>query len=68
MFGVLLTSYAINAMDRQHFPLLAPEVRRQYGYLHTRTGSFSDGLVLMMASALGGGLLILCTPRNESTI
>jgi len=39
-----------------------------FGYLHTRTGSFSDGLVLMMASALGGGLLILCTPRSASTI
>ena len=32
MFGVLLASYAINAMDRQLFPLLAPEVRRQYGF------------------------------------
>src|SRR5436190_5461440 len=32
MFGVLLASYAINAMDRQLFPLLAPEVRREYGF------------------------------------
>jgi MFS transporter, ACS family, tartrate transporter len=35
-----------------------------FGYLHTRTGTFSYGLALMMVSALTGGLLILCTPRN----
>ena len=39
-----------------------------FGYLHTRTGSFSDGLVLMVISALGGGLLILCTPRSARTM
>jgi len=36
-----------------------------FGYLNTRTGSFSYGLALMMVSALAGGLLILCTPRNS---
>ena len=35
-----------------------------FGYLNTRTGSFSYGLALMMVSALAGGLLILCTPRS----
>ncbi|MGO9270000.1 MAG: MFS transporter [Terriglobia bacterium] len=35
-----------------------------FGYLNTRTGSFSYGLSLMMVSALAGGLLILCTPRS----
>lgn len=35
-----------------------------FGYLHTRTGSFSYGLALTMLSAIGGGLLILCTPRS----
>jgi nitrate/nitrite transporter NarK len=39
-----------------------------FGYLHARTGSFSDGLVLMVISALGGGLLILCTPRSAQTM
>jgi nitrate/nitrite transporter NarK len=39
-----------------------------FGYLHTRTGSFSDGLVLMVVSAIGGGLLILCTPRSARTM
>jgi ACS family tartrate transporter-like MFS transporter len=36
-----------------------------FGYLNTRTGSFFSGLALMMGAALVGGLLILCTPRNE---
>ena len=35
-----------------------------FGYLHTRAGSYSYGLALMMVSALAGGLLILCTPRS----
>lgn len=35
-----------------------------FGYLNTRTGSFSTGLALMMASAIAGGLLILCTPKT----
>jgi nitrate/nitrite transporter NarK len=39
-----------------------------FGYLHTRTGSFSYGLALMMVSALGGGLLILCTPKSARAL
>jgi ACS family tartrate transporter-like MFS transporter len=35
-----------------------------FGYLNTRTGSFSYGLALMMVSAVAGGLLMLCIPRN----
>jgi ACS family tartrate transporter-like MFS transporter len=35
-----------------------------FGYLHTRTNSFSPGLSLMMLSALAGGLLVLCVPRS----
>jgi nitrate/nitrite transporter NarK len=35
-----------------------------FGYLNTRTGSFSYGLALMMVSAVAGGLLIQCTPRS----
>ena len=37
-----------------------------FGYLHTRTGSFSYGLAVMVLSAIGGGLLILFTPRRAS--
>jgi ACS family tartrate transporter-like MFS transporter len=39
-----------------------------FGYLNTRTGSFSYGLALMMVSALAGGLLILCAPRNARAL
>ncbi|HYM12335.1 MAG TPA: MFS transporter [Bryobacterales bacterium] len=34
-----------------------------FGYLHTRTGSSTLGLALMMLTALAGGLLVLLTPR-----
>jgi MFS transporter, ACS family, tartrate transporter len=39
-----------------------------FGYLNTRTGSFSSGLALMMVAALAGGLLILCTPRCAPSV
>ena len=32
MFAVLLFSYALNAMDRLVFPLLLPNVRKEYGF------------------------------------
>ena len=35
-----------------------------FGYLNTRTGSFSYGIALMMVCALAGGLLILCIPKS----
>ena len=35
-----------------------------FGYLNTRTGSFSSGLAVMMVAALAGGLLMLRTPRS----
>jgi len=51
MFGVLLASYAINAMDRQLFPLLVPEVRRQYGFSLAGVGFLSTVFTLGMAFA-----------------
>ena len=51
MFGVLLASYAINAMDRQLFPLLAPEVRREYGFSLAGIGLLSTVFTLGMAVA-----------------
>ncbi len=51
MFGVLLASYAINAMDRQLFPLLVPEVRRQYGFSLAGVGFLSTIFTLGMAIA-----------------
>jgi MFS family permease len=39
-----------------------------FGYLNTRTRSFSYGLALMMVSALAGGLLMLCIPRSARAL
>jgi DHA1 family inner membrane transport protein len=50
-FGVLLASYAINAMDRQLFPLIAPEVRREYGFSLEAIGFLSTVFTLGMAGA-----------------
>src|SRR5712691_3498398 len=51
MFGVLLASYVINAMDRQLFPLVAPEVRREYGFSLAGVGLLSTVFTLGMAVA-----------------
>jgi DHA1 family inner membrane transport protein len=51
MFVVLLASYAINAMDRQLFPLVAPEVRREYGFSLAAIGLLSTIFTLGMAVA-----------------
>ena len=49
--GGFLASYAINAMDRQLFPLLAPEVRREYGFSLESIGFLSTVFTLGMAGA-----------------
>jgi MFS transporter, DHA1 family, inner membrane transport protein len=51
MFGVLLASYAVNAMDRQLFPLIAPDVRREYGFSLAGIGLLSTVFTLGMAMA-----------------
>jgi MFS transporter, DHA1 family, inner membrane transport protein len=51
MFAVLLASYVINAMDRQIFPLLAADVRREYGFSLADTGLLSTIFTLGMAVA-----------------
>src|ERR1700756_825535 len=51
MFAVLLGSYVINAMDRQLFPLLVPEVRRQYNFSLSDVGLLSTVFTLGMALA-----------------
>lgn len=51
MFGVLLFSYVINAMDRQLFPLLAPDVRREYGFSLAGIGLLSTIFTFGMAVA-----------------
>ena len=39
-----------------------------FGYLNTRTGSLTSGLVVLMFAALAGGLLILFTPRSAQRL
>ena len=51
MFGLLLASYVVNAMDRQLFPLIAPEVRREYGFSLASAGLLSTVFTLGMAVA-----------------
>jgi MFS transporter, DHA1 family, inner membrane transport protein len=51
MFAVLLLSYVINAMDRQLFPLLASDVRREYGFSLAGIGLLSTIFTLGMAVA-----------------
>jgi MFS transporter, DHA1 family, inner membrane transport protein len=51
MFVVLLFSYVVNAMDRQLFPLLAPDVRREYGFSLAGIGLLSTIFTLGMAVA-----------------
>jgi DHA1 family inner membrane transport protein len=50
-FGVLLGSYVVNAMDRQIFPLVAPDVRREYGFSLAGVGLLSTIFTLGMAVA-----------------
>jgi len=51
MCGVAFGSYVINAMDRQLFPLLASDVRREYGFSLAAAGLLSTIFTLGMALA-----------------
>jgi predicted MFS family arabinose efflux permease len=51
MFSILLASYAINAMDRQIFPFLAADIRKQYDFTLADTGLLSTIFTLGMAIA-----------------
>ena len=51
IFAVLLVSYAINAMDRQLFPLIASDVRREFGFSLSGAGFLSTVFTLGMALA-----------------
>ena len=58
-FGVLVGSYVINAMDRQLFPLVAADVRREYGFSLAGVGLLSTVFTLGMAVAgVPTGLLL----------
>jgi len=49
--AILLGSYVINAMDRQLFPLILPEVRREYGFNLPEAGLISTVFTIGMALA-----------------
>ena len=51
MYCVLLASYAVNAADRQLFPLLAHDVRAQYGFSLADTGLLTTIFTLGLAVA-----------------
>ena len=56
---MLLASYVMNAMDRALFPLLAADVRREYGYSLANLGLVSTIFTLGMAMAgLPAGFLL----------
>jgi MFS family permease len=65
MFVVLLASYAINAMDRQVFPLVTPDVRKAFGFSLADAGLLSTVFTLGMAiSGLPTGWLLAHTSRK----
>ena len=51
MYCVLLASYSVNAADRQLFPLLAHDVRLQYGFSLSDTGLLTTIFTLGLAVA-----------------
>jgi MFS family permease len=69
MFVVLLASYSINAMDRQIFPLLAADVRREFGFGLAQIGLLSTIFTLGMAVAgVPTGFLLARLSRKTATI
>jgi DHA1 family inner membrane transport protein len=59
MYGVLLLAYSVNAADRQLFPLLAHDVRVQYGFSLSDTGLLTTIFTLGLAVAgLPAGFLL----------
>src|SRR6185312_14792520 len=65
MYCVLLASYAVNAADRQLFPLLAHDVRLQYGFSLSDTGLLTTIFTLGLAVAgLPTGFLLLRFTRK----
>ena len=67
MFAILLASYAINAMDRQLFPFIASDVRREYGFSLSKSGLVSTIFTLGMALAgLPTGYLLARSTRKTT--
>jgi MFS transporter, DHA1 family, inner membrane transport protein len=51
MYGVLLLAYSVNAADRQLFPLIAHDVRAQYGFSLSHAGLLTTIFTLGLAVA-----------------
>jgi DHA1 family inner membrane transport protein len=67
MFAILLASYAINAMDRQLFSLLASDVRKEYAFSLSQSGLLSTIFTLGMALAgLPTGYLLARSTRKTT--
>src|SRR6202049_4625007 len=65
MYCVLLASYAVNAADRQLFPLLAHDVRQEFGFSLADTGLLTTIFTLGLAVAgLPTGYLLARFPRK----
>src|SRR5262245_52491234 len=65
---ILLGSYVVNAMDRQLFPLILPEVRREYGFDLPQAGLMSTVFTIGMALAgLPTGYLMSRYARKSVT-
>src|ERR1051325_11535956 len=57
--AIVLGSYVINAMDRTLFPLILPEVRREYGFDLPEAGLMATVFTIGMALAgLPSGYLL----------
>src|SRR5215510_11877790 len=66
--AILLGSYVVNAMDRQLFPLILPEVRREYGFDLPQAGLMSTVFTIGMALAgLPSGYLMARYARKSVT-
>jgi predicted MFS family arabinose efflux permease len=69
MFALLLASYSLNAMDRQIFPLVAADVRREFGFNLAHVGLLSTIFTLGMAIAgVPTGLLLSRMSRKAAVI
>jgi len=51
MYGVLLVAYSVNAADRQLFPLIAHDVRAEYGFSLSNAGLLTTIFTLGLAVA-----------------
>src|SRR3954471_11676668 len=65
MFCVLLASYVLMAADRYLFPVLAADIRKEFGFSLSNTGLLSTIFTLGLAvTGLPTGLLLMRYPRK----